>query len=273
MKRILVPTDFSANAQHALKYAVMLAKKTNAEIILLHTWLPGADTLLARDITMTNAKIQAKIDAKLEAISKKFQTPKIKFRYASREGNLQAFIKEIVKKQKIDLVVMGTKGAGKITGRLFGSNTSKEMETTECPLIAVPAKIKLTAPKKIVFATDYFEDDAKKIKQLSEFAALFNAAVEVLHVSDLFDVKSEKKFMLDFANKVARKIPYKKIKFKVILGYDVNETLKEYTKKNHMDLLAMTTVKRNLFDKIFIPSITKKASYSAKIPLFVFHQK
>ena len=36
MKKILIPTDFSKNAEHALKVAAQIAKKNNGEIILLH---------------------------------------------------------------------------------------------------------------------------------------------------------------------------------------------------------------------------------------------
>ena len=36
MKKILIPTDFSKNAEYALKVAAQIAKKNNGEIILLH---------------------------------------------------------------------------------------------------------------------------------------------------------------------------------------------------------------------------------------------
>src|ERR1022692_1446572 len=36
MKRIIVPTDFSENADAALQYAIAIAKKEKAKIILVH---------------------------------------------------------------------------------------------------------------------------------------------------------------------------------------------------------------------------------------------
>ena len=38
MKKILVPTDFSELAENALKYAAQLAKRTDAELLLLHVY-------------------------------------------------------------------------------------------------------------------------------------------------------------------------------------------------------------------------------------------
>ncbi|PCI38409.1 MAG: hypothetical protein COB50_02365 [Thiotrichales bacterium] len=37
MKRILVPTDFSIQAENALKVAVQIATKNNSEIYLIHS--------------------------------------------------------------------------------------------------------------------------------------------------------------------------------------------------------------------------------------------
>ena len=40
MKTILVPTDFSNNANNALKYANEFAKAINNKIVLLHVYIP-----------------------------------------------------------------------------------------------------------------------------------------------------------------------------------------------------------------------------------------
>ncbi|MDV7392847.1 universal stress protein, partial [Arthrospira platensis SPKY1] len=74
MKKILVPTDFSANAEYALKVAAQVARKNNSEIILLHMLeLPsqGGDAIVAsHDIPelmlFKNAAIQ-KLDDLMDA--------------------------------------------------------------------------------------------------------------------------------------------------------------------------------------------------------------
>lgn len=273
MKRILVPTDFSKNAEQAVAYAALVAAKFKATVTLLHTWTPDADAMVAWTILEAEPVFLKKNTDRMEKLCKRYSTKyKLKFDYVLSESVLGEFINDTIKKKKIDLVVMGTTGAGKIKNRLFGSNAARAIEKTDCPLILIPAKAKPSKPAKIVFATDYYKNDLDDIKQLAKLATPFNSSLEILHVAEDINANTEKLFLEAFAKRVKKACTFKKISFKIVIGSNINKTLEDYARRNHVDLIAMNSSQRSLFERLFVSSVTKKASYHTKFPLIVFHQ-
>ena len=68
MKTILVPTDFSTGSENALYYAIEMAKKTHAKIILFHaTHLNASEYLVPFDVlTLEHEKAQKNSELKLK---------------------------------------------------------------------------------------------------------------------------------------------------------------------------------------------------------------
>ncbi len=181
---------------------------------------------------------------------------------------------ETIKEKKTDFIVMGTKGASGIKEILMGSNTASIIEKANCPVIAIPEGAKFKGIKKITYATDYRESDVPALKNLIEIAKPFNAEILVLHASDdEFTHFSEEVFMNEFMNKIQKKINYKKLVYKLVYGKHLTKVLDKHIEQNSPDLIAMSTRHRNMFDKIFGTSITKKMAYHTKMPLIVFHYK
>ena len=143
MKTILIPTDFSKNATHALNYAIDLAQHENAKIILLHSY----------HIDYTNGYVSANLIEKEVKDAEQNSATHLKSLYTKviHAGNIQCecvsrqdlavdAILTTIKEKNVDLVVMGTKGASGVTGAIFGSNTARVIEKATCPVIAVPAE-------------------------------------------------------------------------------------------------------------------------------------
>lgn len=276
MKTILVPTDFSKNANHALKYAVELAKKENAKILLLHAY---HTTYVAPDVpyqyaaAIFGATIED-TDKKLRSLLKRIQIKNIKCEAINIERFPVDAIIDVADKTKPYLIVMGTKGATGISEVLMGSNTAKVIEKAKCPVIAVPEKAKFGSINHITYATDYQTSDLEALKRLVEIAKLFDSFITILHVADqslAYDDDTE--FMIKFKKKVIAKIKYPKIQYKLIYGKNVVKDLESYIKRGKPDLFAMSTKHRNIYEKLFDSSITKKMAYHTKVPILAFHYK
>ena len=70
MKTLLIPTDFSKNADHAARYGLSIAQKTNATVILLNSYeLPYADTVMTTSLLEVMRKNS---NEQLEALKKKY---------------------------------------------------------------------------------------------------------------------------------------------------------------------------------------------------------
>jgi nucleotide-binding universal stress UspA family protein len=277
MKKILVPTDFSKNSENALDYAIELAQNEETTIILLHSFyvMYTSPEIPMEFIVEQSSAIQKDADTRLAELSKKTEKyDKIKCETISMEGFIVDSILTLVKKRKIDLVVMGTKGASGIAEMLIGSNTAKVIVKAICPVIAVPEKAKFEGIDKVAYATNYLSSDITMLKKLVEFTKRFKAKIEIIHIADgECQYAYEENLLEKFSKKVKHKITYKAISYQLLFGEDVENKLEQYIKKEAINLLALSARKGNLFERIFRGSLTKKLAYHTSIPLIVFHQK
>ena len=165
MKRILLPTDFSENSWNAVSYASLLFKDETCIFYLLHTYskiiyesVHLSQEPSERTIENTiKSNGTTKIEHLKKTVEKAYPNPKHQFETVVTFGNLTDTVKDEIKKKKIDLIVMGTKGATSAKEIFVGSNTTKVINTIKsCPVIAVPSAFKYTGkPSEITFATDF----------------------------------------------------------------------------------------------------------------------
>lgn len=279
MKTILVPTDFSPNAENALNYAIAIAGKYNARIIVFHAWQIVYPTV---DIPIPGELISSQMhDAELNAIAN--MKPLCHNAHAAgiadcdqvnRQGDLVRLIPEIIKEYHVDMVIMGTRGAKGFKEVLLGTNTAKIIREVECPVIAVPEKATFKGMSHITYATDYNSSDLSILKKVVDLAKTFQARLTLLHISDEhYPISSAEHIMKIFAEKVQGRVNYDRIDFKVINADNAEETLDEYVKRKHADLFVMSAMHRDIFDKLFGKSMTEKAAYHTRMPLMAFHHK
>lgn len=276
MKAILVPTDFSKSAKKALVYAIPLAQKEKATIILLHAFnlvYISPDTPVQyfdEELMSVRKASQKKLDALCTFVSKK----KVKCETINMQGMVIDTIQETIKKKKIDLVIMGTKGASGISEILIGSNAAKVISKASCPVIAVPEKVSFKGVKKIVFATDYHAKDLLALKQLVELTRSFKPVLNIVHIADgEFTDETEEDYLKRFEKKVKEKISYKKISFQLLFNNKVEKAIEGYINKQSADLLAVSTGGKILIDRILGENTTKKLVYHTKVPMIIYHTK
>ena len=276
-KTILVPTDFSHYADNALKYAAALAGKEGSKLLILHaiqityavSEIPVQ--MVMEEISMPQRKAESKLKKLCEAISREY---KIKCDFICREGLATEVILETSATIRVGLIVMGTQGASGVKEMIFGSNTARVMEESACPVIAVPKGASFHGMRQIVFSTDYRESDLMALKAVAAIAKTFRSRISVLHVADEeLTKKTEQELMQRFSGEVARKIKYPNISYRVKYGTLPERVLQEHIEKTKSDLIAMSLLRRNLFQKIFGTSLTRKMAFHSRIPLIAFHYK
>lgn len=171
----------------------------------------------------------------------------------------------------MDMIVMGTKGASGITEILIGSNTADVIEKCPCPVLAVSSDAVYKQPAKIVFATNYADNDFQTIYVLAEMFKQFNPEIIILHVEVTGDHKAENRMLDWFKGQVQTNIPYDNFNFQLTKGDNVVNAVHEYVASNNIDLISVSTRKRNFFDKLTSRSDTKKLAYRIDTPLLAFH--
>jgi len=276
MKRILFPTDFSEASIKAFIYALKLADAYNAEVITLHAYeLPqlhyGGLPNTLKDVydsieleSFENYKDQIPL---LRAIAEKNNLQHVKISNILKHGDLIWTIKDVVKNEKIDYVVMGTKGATGLKETFLGSNAGSVITEVNAYVITVPEESDYDGIKNIVFTTRFKEEDKKALKKVLKLAKLFDANVHCLYV------KTKKRIVNDVIIQ-DWKFLFKddRVEFHIIENEDVKQTILNFTNSYDVDLLAMLNYKRGFFEELFKQSLTQKLSYHVKVPILALHQ-
>ena len=275
MKKILVPTDFSSNANKALDFAVQIARQAKAEIILIHA-CDLIDTTFKDNQTMYkehNQTISDKANENLSLLKKSIDdTEKLSVHIKLYKGNVTDTILQASEELHADLIIMGTLGAAGLQEKILGSITAGIIGKTTIPVMVVPQLCEWDTPQKILLMVNNSEEQPDLAKSVFELAELFNAKVYVAIFTDVdsaeaIDYLKDKRGVDSYEEKL--KIKYKNIDITSVHldGHRFQETIEKYILEQRMDIVAMVTYKRTFLKSIFNRSMTKKMSYHTRIPL------
>lgn len=284
MNTILVPTDFSAAAVNAARYAIQLAKETGTGIHLCHALdvpieIPGASQIewpLESYVTIKNEATAdlSSLSEKLEQEERTDSSPQSYHpvvRYSSEAGSVKDVIRNIVDEEKPELVVMGMSGAGAISRFFLGSNSRDLIDIANFPILLIPATAAFSPVKKISFATDLNPEDIKVIHSLNTLAIRLNAEVMITHCTDEKYEKGEAQHKVDtFLSKVTNSVGYDNKHYSHVKSINVNHGLDWLTEHGQIDMLAMVHHPHHFLAKLLKESHTQEIARHITIPLLVF---
>jgi nucleotide-binding universal stress UspA family protein len=139
-KRILVPTDASEYSRRALKTALELARAVQAEVVLLHvSYTPQAywGYTISYGITVTQEQLDQNGELALDATMTGIDTEQVIIHKRVESGHPVTIILEQIKKENIDLVIMGSHGYGAIAGSVLGSVSQRVLQRASCPVLII----------------------------------------------------------------------------------------------------------------------------------------
>ncbi len=278
-QRILLPTDFSKNAWHAIKYAIELYKRDNCDFYILNAFSATSnifDGLINMEpgselYETANAKSEKEINKVLDLLMFNDEgNPKHRFITISTFNNTIEAIKNIVEKEDIEMIVMGTKGETGSRKVVLGSVAINVMEKVRnCPIIVVPEDAVHTMPKEIVFPTSFKTHyKRRELNYLIDIAKKCDATIEILHISEeeeLDENQIEHKQMLE---EIFEDISYT---FHSLPNYSVVPAVNMFVESRKSDMVAFINKKHAFFGSILTQPMVKEIGYHNKVPLLVMH--
>lgn len=269
INHIILPTDFSASANIALDYAILLAKKTNSKLTILHvnqTALVDA-SMPTESYQLFVNEIENFVEEGFALIKSKLSTSGINCTYESKYGFIADEICDFSDNAQADLIIMGTTGTTGLGEVLIGSNCASVIGRSKIPCLAIPENANVKEFEKIIYATDYNEPEFPAFSRLLYFAELFNAEVDIVHVESENDhyFNSENNFF----KKNKNNINYNKIKYTNLPKGKTAEVINLYIDQNQADLLVLAKHNRNFFDRLMHRSLSKKMAYHIHLPLLI----
>lgn len=286
IKNILVPTDFSEEANKALNYAVEVAKITGAAITLHHV----IDTPVAQEAhgdgiggfggsgnDDETAIFKAYMDKLVEMTQAKFTELKGKYEGVTIKDHvvfdsMQKHISEFVTKDETDLIVIGSKGAQGIYELFVGSNTEKVIRLAKAPVMTVKLDSKQDVTfKDIVFASNFKDVSQKAVDALRTFQQAFGATVHFVKVitpNAFLSTPDTLKKIDDFAKQHG----FDNYTANTINHYSEEEGIRAFAEKINADLISLITHGRTGFAHLILGSIAEEVANHAHMPVLTFNE-
>ena len=188
ISKILVTTDFSEVSDHALDYAIALARRYDARIYLAHIITP--DPFQFAEPQLAQATYEKVRQAAEEGVTDILISGKLRgvpHEVLMEEGNVWPSLEMLIRKHEIDLVVAGTHGRGKVQKLLIGSVAEEIFRKADCAVLTVGPKVRNGEKKEIelnhiLFATDFGPGAEKAAAYAFSLAQEHNATLTLLHV-------------------------------------------------------------------------------------------
>lgn len=269
MKNILIPVDFSVFSESAAKTGAYLAKKTGAELHLMHVanapsdWNSMPVSSQQEYPEIEGRMVEAEIKLDKFASNPIFKGVVINtYVYA---GMAYDQILQFIESYKMDLVIMGAHGAGETSGIFIGSTAQRVIRSSKCPVLSVKKDYNPKALKKILFPSDFEESTFSLLHIVHQFAEEVNANVDLLYVNTpahFSDTESAESRMQKY-------IPSQNgVKF---FPFIYNSTEKErgilnFSEKKNIDLIAMATHNRKGKPN-YLLGVTETILFHSEIPV------
>ena len=191
MKHILIPTDFSPEADSAREAARSLALKSGAELHFLHVLEPVSgygfnfsgpnDEAGLLQVYQMKLIEQATQQLKKVALSSEFMG--ITTHYETRVDDIYKAVLEYSKEKHIDLIVMGSKGISGLEEVLIGSNAERIVRLSNAPVLVIKKSVPDFDVKKIAYATNLEANVDKVVAGLKSFQEAFGAEIMLVNIN------------------------------------------------------------------------------------------
>ncbi|MBX2945853.1 MAG: universal stress protein [Cyclobacteriaceae bacterium] len=278
MKKILVPTDFSKEAQTAAEVASGIAKKSGASLILLHVIEEGS----SESFKVTGEVFKGDMEDKLYMLKlierSKKQMAKlaessvfagVKVIQELRVGSPYHGMRTIITEQKVDLVVMGTAGKTNLAEMIIGSNTEKVVRHSHCPVLTIQKKPTRADFKNIVYATSMSKDEEVFSRIVKRAQEMYDATIHLVRVNTPGNFQRDavvKKYMNEFA----KKLQLKNYTVNVFNDITEEEGIIYFAESINADMIAMATHGRTGFAHVLAGSIAEDVVNHSKRPVLTF---
>ncbi|MET7257085.1 universal stress protein [Dyadobacter fermentans] len=249
MKRILVPCDFSAAAKHAFQFAVEMAAATGGRVFVLKIMqvptvfgngMPGQPLEATDPLAMIDEWI-AYSEKEFEKLKSKTARGSARAELLLETGYVNDVIRDVITREKIDLVIMGTDGASGLKEFFIGSHTEKIVRASPVPVMAIHGPFHLDWVKNIVFPTTMELDQKRLVEQIKALQTLFGAVIHLLYVNGFpFSLESEEEAESKLED-YALFYGLKDYTVHVSRGLNVQEGILKYARRIPNSIIAMGT--------------------------------
>lgn len=286
-QKILIPVDFSDYSLKACEFGFNFAKEFNAEAILLHVYfspiymssLPYGDTFnyqiaeeeYIRDIIQVVHKELNTLADKIKEKVSSGNFPDVKYSCLLREGIPEEEILRYSKDNNPIMTIMGTRGKNQKDIDLIGSVTAEVIDRSRISVLAIPENTSFKTfneIKKVAFVTNFDQRDLIAFDNLIGAFKPFEFSVSFIHLAEIKDTWDEIK-LAGIKDYFQKQYPNLEIYYDIVKEDNILSNFDKYIVEKQIDVIALTSYKRNLFARLFNPSIARKMIFHTDTLLLI----
>ncbi len=241
IKTILFPTDFSPAAENALNFAILLAQKSEARLVLLNVikkpTITSADGATS-EFGFVPAEVLQQSRQVLKELAEKITAEhRVVTEYYALQGFLYENVIRSVHLYTADIIVMGTHGDDE-HGMYYGSNTYRIVKHSPVPVLTIHEGTKPNSVRKIIFPVNEDDLTVQKAEEVIYLAKMYNAEVLALGVmADVGKTWIIEKQLIQLSDLLGKK----KIKYsrKIVHGPNYSEEILKMCEDDKAVLVAV----------------------------------
>lgn len=270
MKNIIIPTDFSKNADLALDYAIQLFPDPETQFWLVHVYrMPYSGAMISIDLDNLLMK-EREEQLEKQLLTARINHPNVHFKGRAIQGIFVDVITRIVKADAIDFVVMGTTGATGAKGVFLGSNAANMVKHSTIPVLLIPQLASIHPLKTILLATDLKHVRGyESMHPIHKIVKATGATLEILHLEDLDDMPVDEERETLLLDTVFADLPHN---FHIRPLLQPEDDILEFADEINADLLIVVARTYGFFERFFHRSTARQLSMVTDRPLLVLRE-
>lgn len=253
-----------------MEYTVLIAKKTRAEIQVMHivdtpaNWV-NMGVEKEKQYPETHDRL-AEARIKLNEAVSRFRDEGIIARPVLVHNLDVESIPDYVKDEDLDLIIMGSHGARGIKEFTVGSNAQKVLRAARKPVLIVKQKPSYNSIKDVVFASNFEKKWSRHFEKVLTFAEAFDARIHLLYINTPYDFKETHEMDVLFDSYYSSCAEGTCTKH-IYNASNEESGIKYFLETKKPDVFAIVTEGRSAFSQIFSPSLTEKIVNHLDVPV------
>jgi nucleotide-binding universal stress UspA family protein len=185
-KRILVATDFSQASEHAVDFALYLARHYDSDLFVVHALEPEPRHSVPLDPLpreLNRERLEA--ERHMKSLENDPRMKAVTHHVRLRSGKPWEVLAAMTQSEKADLLILGTHGRGYLKKLALGSVSEEVLRQVDCPVITVGPKVilhEIIDCQSILFATDFGPASRKALPYAVSLAQESGAKLVLLHM-------------------------------------------------------------------------------------------
>lgn len=289
---VMLPTDFSPHSDNAARLAFYLASRLGCSIEMLHTYIApvtpvGIQLTDSYDYGLEEMEEMQTLEAEARKMMEEYavkvrgwiksgEIPAVKFSTRVLEGIPEEVILACARENSPQLIVMGTRGADKKEAELIGSVTAEVLDSCRIPAFTVPENAdvnQLVRLNRVAFICNLDQEDMIALDTLYRLFPQQSLEVMLIHIPgrrerNVPDVKTGKA-QLNLLSYCREHFPRCSFDMRTVALDTLMDDFKTIIHESPFSLICVPNKKRNVFARVFNPSLAHKMLFRADVPMMV----